>query len=154
MERTPYSYEFLWHQINYGYENIRKKKYRKLLDKFLTNDELKTKFNKVKDKKVRKYEGGKLEKVASVLGLALCMYDNYPEIDIDLLLTAIILYGFSSLYTKREFYEKIKDYPEVIPFIYRKKRKKPVLEILIFDDLLKIDDKITKYIQKRREKNG
>ncbi len=151
MKKTPYSYDFLWYQINYAYENIKKKKYRELLNKFLTNEEVKTKLNKKVEKKVRRYEGGKLEKTASVLSIALCMYDNYPEIDIDLLLTAIILYSFSSLYTKREFYEYIKDYPELIPFLYRKKRKKPILEVLLFEDLLKLDDKIMKYIFQRRE---
>ena len=153
MNKTPYSYDFLWHQINYAYENIRKPKYKKLLDKFLTNEDIKTKLNKKNEKKVRNYEGGKLEKTASVLSLALCIYDNYPEIDIDLLLTAIILYGFSSLYTKSEFYEYIKDYPEIIPFLYRKKRKKTILEVLLFEDLLKLDDKIMKYILKRRQDN-
>jgi hypothetical protein len=154
MERTPYAYDFLWHQIFLGYENIRKEKYKKLLEKFLKNEDLRNKLNKKEEKKVRKYKGGLLEKTASVLSLSLCIYDNYPEIDIDLLLTAIILNLYSSLYTKSQFYDYIKDYPEVIPFLYRKKRKKPILEVMIFDSLNKFDDMVIKNLIKRREKDG
>jgi len=154
MEKTPYAYDFLWHQIELGYKNIRKKKYRKLIEQFLKNEELRVKLNKKEEKRVRKYKGGLLEKTASVLSLSLCIYDNYPEIDIDLLLTAIILNLYSSLYTKSQFYEYIKDYPELIPFLYRKKRTKPVLEILIFDSLNKFDDMVIKNLIKRREKDG
>ena len=154
MEKTPYAYDFLWHQIELGYKNIRKKKYRELIEQFLKNEELRVKLNKKEEKRVRKYKGGLLEKTASVLSLSLCIYDNYPEIDIDLLLTAIILNLYSSLYTKSQFYEYIKDYPELIPFLYRKKRTKPVLEILIFDSLNKFDDMVIKNLIKRREKDG
>jgi len=153
MEKTPYAYEFLWHQIYLGYENIRKKRYKELLEKFLKNEKLKTKLNKKEERRVRRYRGGLLEKTASVLSLALCIYDNYPEIDIDLLLTAVILNLYSSLYTKSQFYEYIKEYPEVIPFLYRKKRKKPVLEVMIFDSLNKFDDMVIKNLIKRRERD-
>jgi hypothetical protein len=152
MEKTPYAYEFLWHQIFLGYENIRKKKYKELLEKFLKDEDLRLKLNKKEEKNVRKYKGGLLEKTASVLSLALCIYDNYPEIDIDLLLTAIILKLYSSLYTKSQFYEYIKDYPELVPFLYKKKRKKPILEVMIFDSLNKFDDMVIKNLMKRREK--
>jgi hypothetical protein len=154
MEKTPYAYDFLWHQIELGYKNIRKKKYRELIEQFLKNEELRVKLNKKEEKRVRKYKGGLLEKTASVLSLSLCIYDNYPEIDIDLLLTTIILNLYGSLYTKSQFYEYIKDYPELIPFLYRKKRTKPVLEILIFDSLNKFDDMVIKNLIKRREKDG
>ncbi len=154
MEKTPYAYDFLWHQIFLGYKYIRKEKYKKLLEKFLKNEDLRDKLNKKEEKKVRKYKGGLLEKTASVLSLSLCIYDNYPEIDIDLLLTAIILNLYSSLYTKSQFFEYVKDYPEVIPFLYRKKRKKPILEVMIFDSLNKFDDMVIKNLIKRREKDG
>ncbi|ACO04474.1 MAG TPA: hypothetical protein DEP48_06115 [Persephonella sp.] len=153
-KETPYAYDFLWKQIEKGFYEVRKKRYRDLLERFLKDPEIRKKFEEKKDRKGRDYRGGMLEKTASVLSLALCMYDNYPEIDIDLLLTAILMNGFCSVYTKRECYEKIKDYPEIIPFLFKKKRIKPDLEITIFENLYKFDDKIYKQLKKKRGEDG
>ncbi|WP_457641846.1 hypothetical protein [Persephonella sp.] len=149
-KETPYSYDFLWNQLELVYKEIRKKRYKELVEKFLFDSEIRQALQNKVDKKNRNYRGGVLEKTASVASLALCIYDNYPEIDIDLLLTAILLAGFCSINTKRECYEKIKEYPELIPFLFKKKRNKPVLEITIFENLYKIDDKIYKQIKKMR----
>ncbi len=142
IEKTPYAYQFLWNQLELGYKNIKKHKYKKLVEEFLFDKEIREKLEILKDYKGRNYKGGILERTASVLSLALCMYDNYPEIDIDLLLTAILMSGFCSVFSKKECFEKIKDYPEIIPFLYRKKRKKPSVEIYIYDQLFKIDNGI------------
>ena len=152
-KETPYSYDFLWKQLELGYENIRKPRYKKLIKQFLFNEEIRTKLIKKEEKRVRKYKGGLLEKTASLVGLSLCIYDNYPEIDIDLLLSAIILNCISSIYSKSEFYKLINEYEEIIPFIFRKRRKKPILEILLFDRLVKLDDFIIEKLEKRRDKD-
>ncbi|WP_456382207.1 hypothetical protein [Persephonella sp.] len=70
------------------------------------------------------------------------MYDNYPELDIDLLLSAIILNCLCRAYTKRECYEIIKEYEELIPFLFKKKRKKPSVELTAYEGIIKLDNKI------------
>ena len=142
IDKTPYAYEFLWNQLEIGYENIKKEKYKRLVEKFLFDKDIREKLEVIRDYKGRNYKGGVLERTASLVSLALCIYDNYPEIDIDLLLSAIILSGLCSVYSKKECFEKIKDYPEIIPFLYKKKRKKPSVEIFIYDQLYKIDNGI------------
>ncbi len=139
---TPYSYDFLWNQIEYGYKNIKKERYKKLIGKFLFDNELRKNVEKLKDYKGRNYRGGILERTASLVSLALCMYDNYPEIDIDAVLTAIILSGLCSVFSKKECYEKIKEHQDIIPFLFKKKRKKPSVEIYIYDQLYKLDNGI------------
>ena len=151
MEKTPYAYDFLWNQVELGFTEIRKKKYRELVEKYLFDEEKRKKLEVLKDKKGRNYKSGLLERTASVISLVLCSYDNYPEIDVDLLLTAVIMSGFCSIYPKKECFEKIKDYPEIIPFLFKKKRKKPSVEIYIFDSLIKIDNGIFLRLQKHRK---
>ncbi len=151
MEKTPYAYDFLWNQVELGFTEIRKKKYRELVEKYLFDEEKRKKLEVLKDKKGRNYKGGLLERTASIISLVLCSYDNYPEIDVDLLLTAVIMSGFCSIYPKKECFEKIKDYPEIIPFLFKKKRKKPSVEIYIFDSLIKIDNGIFLRLQKHRK---
>ncbi len=151
MEKTPYAYDFLWNQVELGFTEIRKKKYRELVERYLFDEEKRKKLEVLKDKKGRNYKGGLLERTASIISLVLCSYDNYPEIDVDLLLTAVIMSGFCSIYPKKECFEKIKDYPEIIPFLFKKKRKKPSVEIYIFDSLIKIDNGIFLRLQKHRK---
>ncbi|NPA52449.1 MAG: hypothetical protein GXO22_06110 [Aquificae bacterium] len=152
MDKTPYAYEFLWKQLELGYQNIKKEKYKKLVSEFLFNQEIREKLETLKDYKGRNYKGGILERTASVMSLALCIYDNYPEIDIDLLLTAIILSGLCSAFSKKECYQKLKDFPQIIPFLYKKKRKKPSVEIYIYDQLFKIDNGIFLKLRKNLTK--
>ncbi|WP_456465429.1 hypothetical protein [Persephonella sp.] len=143
MEKTPYPYEFLWKQLELFYKEVRKKKYKSLLDKYLFNKELRNKVEKLKDKKTgRNYEGGLLERTASTLSIALCIYDNYPEIDIDLILTAGIMDLMCKTFSKKECYQRLKEYPELLPFLFIKKRKKPSLELTVYDGILKLDRKI------------
>jgi len=153
LERTPYSYEFLWRQVEAGYKEIRKEKYRKLVEQFLFDENIRKNVEKLKDKTGRNYEGGLLEKTASVISLALCTYDNYPEIDIDLILCSIILSCLCATFPKRECYEKIKEYDELIPFLFKKKRKKPTLELTVYDGLIKLDNKIYLKLERRRGEN-
>jgi len=143
LEKTPYPYEFLWKQLELFYKEVRKKKYKSLLDKYLFNKELRNKVEKLKDKKTgRNYEGGLLERTASTLSIALCIYDNYPEIDIDLILTAGIMDLMCKTFSKKECYQRLKEYPELLPFLFIKKRKKPSLELTVYDGILKLDRKI------------
>ncbi|WP_293444001.1 hypothetical protein [Persephonella sp.] len=143
MERTPYAYDFLWKQIEFFYKEIKKKRYKDLIKKYLFNKELRNKVEKLKDKKSgRNYEGGLLERTASVLSIALCVYDNYPETDIDLVLTAGIMNLLCRAYPKKDCYNMLKDYPELVPFLFVKKRKKPSLELTVYDGIIKLDRKI------------
>jgi len=151
MDKTPYAIDFLWHQIELGYEEIRKKRYKELISQFLFNKEYRKKLEKKKDFRGRNYEGGMLETTASLISLSICIYDNYPEIDIDLILTAFILYGFCCIFTKKECFEKIKEYPELLPFLFKKQRKKPLVELTIFEQLIKFDNKIFEKLKRKRE---
>jgi len=94
-----------------------------------------------------------LEKTASVLSLAVCMYDNYPELDIDLILAGLIINLFCGTMPRRECYDRIKD-DRIIPLVFRKKRKKPSVEITVFDALQKLDNKVFIGLKKRRKKQA
>ncbi|WP_029522125.1 hypothetical protein [Persephonella sp. KM09-Lau-8] len=154
MQQTPYAYDFLWNQIELGFQEIRKPAYRKLVEQFLFDPEIRKKVEKLPDKTGRKYEGGLLEKTASVLSLSLCMYDNYPEIDIDLILTGIILSLLCKAFTKKECFNILKSYPDIIPFIFKKNRKKPSLELTVFDGIQRLDNKIILKLMAQRERTG
>ncbi|MGC9121202.1 MAG: hypothetical protein ACP5G3_07080, partial [Sulfurihydrogenibium sp.] len=93
MNKTPYALDFLWHQIELIKNNVRKPKYKELLNKIFENKEMVELFEKAKDRKGRNYQNGILERTASVGSLAMCLYDNYPTVDIDLILTGVILAG-------------------------------------------------------------
>ena len=154
MQQTPYAYDFLWNQIELGFQEIRKPAYRKLVEQFLFDPEIRKKVEKLPDKTGRKYEGGLLEKTASVLSLSLCMYDNYPEIDIDLILTGIILSLLCKAFTKRECFGKLKDYPDVIPFVFKKSRNKSSLELTVFDGIQRLDNRIILKLMAQRGRIG
>ena len=154
MEKTPYAYDFLWNQLELGFTEIRKPKYKELVEKYLFDEEIRKNLEILRDKKGRNYRGGILERTASVISLVLCSYDNYPEIDVDLLLTAVLMSGFCAIYPKKECFEKIKDYPELIPFLFKKKRTKPSVEIYIFDSLFKIDNGIFLRLEKQRKRKN
>lgn len=98
-------------------------------------------FEKAKDKKARNYQHGILERTASVGSLALCMYDNYPTVDIDLLLTGIILAGFRDSLGRPFFffffYKYVKEYQEVSELLY-KKIEKTKLEYFYLMNFLKL----------------
>ncbi len=154
MKRTPYAVDFLWHQLELAYNEIRKPRYKELVKKYLFDENLRKKAETLKDKQGRNYPGGLLEACASQASLLMCMYDNYPEIDIDLLLTAVILKLFCSLYSKKECFERLKEYEEIIPFLFKKSRKKPSVELSVFDSVVKLDNKIFLKLRRRRESNG
>ncbi|MDQ7056103.1 MAG: hypothetical protein Q9M89_06405 [Persephonella sp.] len=81
------------------------------------------------------------------------MYDNYPEIDIDLILSSIILSCLCAPFPKKQCYEKIKECEEIIPFLFRKKRKKLTVEITVYDGIIKLDNKIYIRLERRRGEN-
>ena len=151
MEKTPYAYDFLWKQLEIFYKEIRKKRYKDLVERYLFNKELRNKVENLKDKKSgRDYEGGFLERTASTLSIALCIYDNYPEVDIDLVLTAGIMDLICRVYPKKECYQMLEEYPELVPFLFLKKRKKPSLELTVYDGLIKLDRKIFEKLKNKR----
>ena len=150
MEKTPYAYDFLWNQIELGYREIRKPVYKELVNRYLYDSDIRQKVEKLKDKTGRNYEGGFLEKTASLVSLSLCMYDNYPEINIDLLLAGIILNFLCRAFPKKECFEQLKDYPEIIPFLFKKKRTKPTVELTIYEGLQRLDNRIIMRLRRER----
>jgi len=142
MDKSPYALDFLLHQLELTKSNIRKPKYKELIKEIFENNELYEKFLIAKDKKSRNYKHGVLERVASTGLLALCIYDNYPTIDIDLLLTAIILSGFRDAVGRPFFYKNVKDYPEIAEILYKKNRQKPKIEHFLFDEIIKTDERV------------
>ncbi|WP_028950121.1 hypothetical protein [Sulfurihydrogenibium subterraneum] len=154
MNKSPYALDFLRHQIEVIKSNIKKPKYRELLNQIFENKDMVELFEKAKDKKTRNYQHGILERTASVGSLALCMYDNYPTIDIDLLLIGIILSGFRDSLGRPFFYKYVKEYPEIAELLYKKNRKKPKLEHFLFDELFKIDEKVINFMKKKEDVDG
>lgn len=154
MNKTPYALDFLWHQINMLKNNVRKPKYKELLNKVFESKEMVELFEKAKDKKGRNYESGILERTAAVGSLAMCMYDNYPTVDIDLILTGVLLAGFRDSLGRPFFYKHVKDYPEVAELLYKKSRKKPKVEYFLFDEIFKIDERVFNALKRKEEKDG
>lgn len=154
MNKSPYALDFLWHQINLIKSNVRKPKYKELLNKIFENQDLVKLFEKAKDKKGRNYENGILERTASVGSLAMCLYDNFPTIDIDLILTGVILSGFRDSLGRPFFYKYVKDFTEVIELLYKKSRKKTKIEYFLFDEIFKIDERVYDALKKKEEKDG
>ncbi len=148
MDKTPYAEEFLLHQLEIIKSNIKKPMYRELVERFLNDRELFEKFKEAKDKKSRKYKEGILERVVSTGSLALCLYDNYPTIDIDLILSAIVLSGFRDSLGRPFFYKYIEKYDDLKELLYKKSRKKPKIEHFIFDEIMKIDERIISKLSK------
>jgi len=120
----------------------------------LFDKELRKKVERLKDKSGRNYEGGLLEKAASTLSISLCIYDNYPEIDIDLILSAIILNCLCKGLSKDECYSAIKEYDELVPFLFKKKRKKPTVELTIFNEITKLDNKVYMGLRRRSSRKS
>lgn len=154
MNKTPYALDFLWHQINLLKNNVRKPKYKELLNKVFESKEMVELFEKAKDKKGRNYESGILERTAAVGSLAMCMYDNYPTIDIDIILTGVLLAGFRDSLGRPFFYKHVKDYPEVAELLYKKSRKKTKVEYFLFDEIFKIDERVFNALKRKEEKDG
>ncbi|WP_457643123.1 hypothetical protein [Persephonella sp.] len=46
----------------------------------------------------------------------------------------------------------IKEYEELIPFLFKKKRKKPTIELTVYEGLTRLDNKI--YLSLRRWRRG
>ncbi|MDQ7056102.1 MAG: hypothetical protein Q9M89_06400 [Persephonella sp.] len=67
MEKTPYAYEFLWKQIETGYREIRKEKYRKLVGQFLFDEEVREKGRETERQNRERLRRGLLERTASVV---------------------------------------------------------------------------------------
>ncbi|MGC9006112.1 MAG: hypothetical protein ACP5JX_00920 [Sulfurihydrogenibium sp.] len=154
MNKTPYALDFLWHQIELIRNNVRKPKYKELLNKIFENKEMVELFEKAKDRKGRNYQNGILERTASVGSLAMCLYDNYPTVDIDLILTGVILAGFRDALGRPFFYKYVKEYPEVAEILYKKSRKKPKVEYFLFDEIFKIDERVFNSIKRKEDRDG
>lgn len=154
MSKTPYALDFLWHQINLIRSNVKKPKYKEILNKVFEDKQLVDLFEKAKDKKSRNYQSGILERTASVGSLAMCLYDNYPTIDIDLILTSVLLAGFRDSVGRPFFYRYIKEYPEVVELLYKKSRKKPKVEHFLFDEIFKIDERVSNSLKTKEARNG
>lgn len=138
MDKTPYAEDFLLHQLDIVIKNIKKPSYKKQLDIFLGRQDWFDIFKIAKDKKSRNYKGGILERTCAVGSLALCIYDNYPTIDIDLILSGIVIAGFKDCIGKKIVYDTLES-EDIKHIVFKKSRKKPKVEYFIFDELFKID---------------
>ncbi|MCX7738354.1 MAG: hypothetical protein N2Z80_02915 [Hydrogenothermaceae bacterium] len=141
MDRTPYAEEFLIHQLEIVISNIRKPSYREEIQKLMNNREWFGIFKRAKDRKLRNYTGGILERTASIGALSLCLYDNYPMIEIDLILSGVVVAGFRDSVGKKQIYDNLSN-SELKSVAFKKSRKKPKLEYFLFDELFKIDIKV------------
>lgn len=141
MDKTPYSREFLLHQLEIVLKSIKKPSYRQEVEKFISNREWFELFKIARDKKHRNYQSGILERTASVGSLSLCLYDNYPTVDIDLILAGIVISGFRDALGKKQVYDYLSE-EEIKSIIFKKSRKKPKIEYFLFDELFKIDSRV------------
>lgn len=138
MDKTPYAEDFLINQLDMIIKNIKKPEYKQEVLSLLNNREWFDIFKIAKDRKSRNYRGGILERTSAVGSMALCMYDNYPTINIDIILTGIIVAGFKDAIGKKAVYDILSN-EEVKALAFKKSRKKPTVEYFIFDELFKID---------------
>lgn len=141
MDKTPYAEDFLIHQLDIVIKNIKKPSYRKQLDTFLGKQDWFEIFKVAKDKKYRNYKGGILERTCALGSLALCIYDNYPTIDIDLILSGIVIAGFKDSIDKKIVYDALEN-EDIKQIVFKKSRKKPKVEYFIFDEIFKIDFRV------------
>ncbi|MCX7761048.1 MAG: hypothetical protein N2Z81_07655 [Hydrogenothermaceae bacterium] len=145
MDKTPYAEEFLLNQLELIVKSIKKPVYKEEVNRFLKNEEWFNLFKIAKDKKSRNYKNGILERVTALGSLALCLYDNYPIIDIDLILSAVVIAGFKDAIGKKPVYDYLKN-DEIKSIVFKKSRKKPKVEYFLFDEIVKIDSRVYNYL--------
>ncbi|MEZ0323366.1 MAG: hypothetical protein ABWJ98_03535 [Hydrogenothermaceae bacterium] len=145
MDKTPYAEDFLLQQLELIVKNIKKPAYREEVNRFLENKDWFNLFKIARDRKARNYKNGILERVAALGSLALCIYDNYPTIDIDLILSAIVIAGFKDAVGKKPVYDFLKN-DEIKNVAFKKSRKKHKIEYFLFDELSKIDSRVYSYL--------
>lgn len=144
MDKSPYAFDFLVHQFEIILKNIKKPVYKEEINRLMNKEEWFEIFKVAKDKKNRNYKHGILERTACVGSLAICIYDNYPTVDIDLLLAGIIVYGFKDAIGKKPIYDFLQN-ENLKQIAYKKSRKKPNREFFLFDELFKIDSRLVSY---------
>ncbi|MEJ5172877.1 MAG: hypothetical protein WHT47_04115 [Hydrogenothermaceae bacterium] len=145
MDKTPYAEEFLLQQLELIVKSIKKPAYREEVNRFLENKEWFNLFKITRDRKSRNYKNGILERTTAIGSLALCLYDNYPTIDIDLILSAIVIAGFKDAIGKKPVYDFLKN-DEIKSVVFKKSRKKPKVEYFLFDEIVKIDGRVYNHL--------
>lgn len=141
MDRSPYALEFLLHQFDTILKSIKKPVYKEEVNNLLKKDDWFEVFKVVKDTKSRDYKHGVLERTAAVGSLAICLYDNYPVVDIDLILSGVVVFGFKDAVGRKQVYEVLKN-EDLKQIAFKKSRKKTRIEFFLFDQLFKIDNKL------------
>jgi 3'-5' exoribonuclease len=99
LARTPYDIEELYKQILGHIEGIKNPWLKELCSRILTDPEIVARFKRAPAAKTmhHAYIGGLLEHVAGLCGLAKQIAAHYPELDVDLLLTAAMLHDVGKL---------------------------------------------------------
>ncbi|MGA2107600.1 MAG: HD domain-containing protein, partial [Syntrophorhabdales bacterium] len=96
---TPYDVEELFKGLLKDAEGMKNPWLKKLVLKVLSEPQLVTRYKRAPAAKVmhHAYIGGLLEHVAGLCGLAKQIAAHYPELDVDLLLTAAMLHDVGKL---------------------------------------------------------
>ena len=99
LPHTPYDVEDLYRQILASAEGIKNPWLKKLVTKILSDPQIVARYKRAPAAKVmhHAYLGGLLEHVAGLCGLAKQIAAHYPELDLDLLLTAALLHDVGKL---------------------------------------------------------
>lgn len=142
MDKSPYALDFLMHQLETVIRNIKKPAYREEVNRVVDNQDWFETFKTAKDSKSRNYRHGILERTCAVGSLAMCLYDNYPLFNIDLILSGVVISGFRDAVGRKQVYDFLKN-DELRQIVYKKSRKKPQVEFFLFDELFKIDNKLS-----------
>lgn len=99
LAHTPFDVEEMYRQLLSDAEGIKNRWLQKLVLKILRNPEIEARYKRAPAAKVmhHAYLGGLLEHVVGLCGLAKLVALHYPELDVDLLLTAAMLHDVGKL---------------------------------------------------------
>ncbi len=99
LAHTPFDVEEMYRQLLSDAEGIKNPWLQKLVLKILRNPEIEARYKRAPAAKVmhHAYLGGLLEHVVGLCGLAKLVALHYPELDVDLLLTAAMLHDVGKL---------------------------------------------------------
>jgi len=99
LAHTPFDVEEMYRQLLSDAEGIKNPWLQKLVLKILRNPEIEVRYKRAPAAKVmhHAYLGGLLEHVVGLCGLAKLVALHYPELDVDLLLTAAMLHDVGKL---------------------------------------------------------
>lgn len=99
LPHTPYNVEDMYKQLLADAEEVKNPWLKKLVRKIFSDPQIAVRFKRAPAAKVmhHAYLGGLLEHVVGLCGLAKQVAAHYPELDVDLLLTAAMLHDVGKL---------------------------------------------------------